>query len=156
MAAFAATFACAPAPLAPDPAKLVEGAKKLDEQFLEAFNARNVDAMTALYWNNDEVASFQPDLMVAHGPAAVRTYFERAMPAMPPGAKLEILEAHYVPVGDVVMAWGLYRFTVPGPDGKTDATLGRFSDVKAERDGKWVYLMDHGSVPMGPPPPITK
>ena len=30
--------------------------------------------------------------------------------------------------------------------------LGRFTDVKGQRDGKWVYLMDHGSVPLMPPP----
>jgi ketosteroid isomerase-like protein len=150
--AFSATFACNSAPATPDAAKLVEGAKKLDAQFLDAFNSRNVDAMAALYWNNSEVASFQPDTMKLHGPTEIKDYFVKGMPAMPAGAKLEILEAHYVPVGDAVMAWGLYKFTFNGSDGKSVESLGRFSDVKAERDGKWVYLMDHGSVPQMAPP----
>ena len=142
-----ATFACTSAPAKPDPAALIEGAKKLDAQFLEAFNSRNVEAMAALYWNNAEVVSFQPDAMVVRGLAEIKEYLAKGMPAMPAGAKLEFLEVHYVPVGDIVMGWGLYRLTIPGPNGKNVESLGRFSDVKAERDGKWVFLMDHGSVP---------
>jgi len=33
---------------------------------------------------------------------------------------------------------------------------GRFSDVKAVRDGKWVYVMDHASIPVPPPLPAEK
>ena len=29
---------------------------------------------------------------------------------------------------------------------------GRFSDVKAQKDGKWVYIIDRASVPLPPPP----
>ncbi|MFM2124006.1 MAG: SnoaL-like domain, partial [Acidobacteriota bacterium] len=105
--AFSATFACAPAPVKVDTAAMIEGAKKLDAQFLEAFNSRNVEAMSALYWNDPEVVSFQPDAMAVHGPAEIKQYFAKGMPAMPAGAKLEILEAHYVPAGDIVMGWGL-------------------------------------------------
>ena len=43
--------------------------------------------------------------------------------------------------------------TVRGADGKPTEMTGRYTDVKAERDGKWVYLMDHGSAPLPPPPP---
>ena len=150
--AFSATFACSPAPLKVDTAAMIESAKKLDEQFLDAFNKRDAEAMSALYWNNPEVVSFQSDQMVAHGPAEIKAYFAKGMPAMPAETKLEILEAHYVPAGDVILGWGLYRMTMPGPDGKNVELLGRFSDVKAERAGKWVFVMDHGSVPLAPPP----
>lgn len=27
----------------------------------------------------------------------------------------------------------------------------RYSDVKAKRDDKWVYIFDHASVPLPPP-----
>jgi hypothetical protein len=29
---------------------------------------------------------------------------------------------------------------------------GRFTDVKTQRDGKWVYILDHASAPMPGPP----
>jgi len=28
---------------------------------------------------------------------------------------------------------------------------GRYTDVKAKRDGRWVYLLDHASAPIPPP-----
>jgi hypothetical protein len=31
---------------------------------------------------------------------------------------------------------------------------GRYSDVKAPRDGKWVYATDHASVPLPPRPRV--
>ena len=43
-----------------------------------------------------------------------------------------------------------------GPDGTPIEVHGRYTDVKAERDGRWVYLVDHGSVPTSaqePPEP---
>ena len=63
------------------------------------------------------------------------------------GATLEITEHHQVPAGDVVLGWGTFTLTMPngGPE-----ILGRYTDVKGQRDGKWVYLMDHGSVPLPP------
>ena len=39
-----------------------------------------------------------------------------------------------------------------GPDGEPLQMEGRYTDAKAERDGKWVYLVDHASVPIPPPP----
>ena len=46
--AFSATFACSPAPLKVDTAAMIESAKKLDEQFLDAFNKRDAESMSAL------------------------------------------------------------------------------------------------------------
>jgi len=34
-----------------------------------------------------------------------------------------------------------------GPEGKPFEMTGRYTDVKALRDGKWVYITDHASVP---------
>ena len=33
----------------------------------------------------------------------------------------------------------------------TVEAMGRYTDVKAQRDGKWVYIIDHASVPLPPP-----
>jgi ketosteroid isomerase-like protein len=78
---------------------------------------------------------------------AIREGNVMSMAAMK-GAKLEFTETHQRAAGDVVIGWGLYRVTTQGADGKTTGMNGRYTDVKAERDGKWVYLMDHASVPM--------
>jgi ketosteroid isomerase-like protein len=57
-----------------------------------------------------------------------------------------------MPAGDVVIGWGLWRVTVAGPDGAPVEVVGRYTDVKAERDGTWVYILDHASAPLPPPP----
>ena len=57
-----------------------------------------------------------------------------------------------MPAGDVVLGWGTFKLTLPGGGGEI---LGRYTDVKGQRDGKWVYLMDHGSAPLPPPAPTA-
>lgn len=136
------------------PEDMIKGAKGLETAFLKAFNEHNAEAMAPLYWNSPDVVLMPPDMMLVKGAAAVNAAFVQMMPMMK-DCKLEITESHQVPVGDVVVGWGLFKLTAPGPDGKPMESLGRFSDVKAERDGKWVYLVDHASVPM-PPPPVPE
>jgi len=69
------------------------------------------------------------------------------------GAKVEIMESHQIPAGDMVVGWGLYKMTIPAENGTTTEVQGRFTDLKGERDGKWVYVLDHASIPATPPTP---
>ena len=149
--AFALLAACAQAPPKPDTQAMVAAANKLDQSFIEAFNRGDADALAALYWNSPDVVSYPPDTLQASGVEAIRKANAASFSAMK-GAKLELTETHQVPAGDVVIGWGLFRVTVPLADGKTTEMVGRYTDVKSERDGKWVYLMDHGSMPLPPPP----
>ncbi|MBM3815204.1 MAG: DUF4440 domain-containing protein [Acidimicrobiia bacterium] len=149
---------CAPAPPPaapkPDTAAMVKAADDLDKAFLDAFNKGDAAAITALYWNSPDVISFPPDGMQLKGVAAIQEAFTKSFGEMK-GAKLEFSDSRNVAVGEVVLGSGLFKITIPGPGGKPMEMAGRFSDVKAERDGKWVYIMDHGSVPL-PPPPAAK
>lgn len=140
----------APAPPAgPSPAELVSAADALDKQFLEAFNKGDAEAVSALYWNSPDVVSIGPDGMGTKGWDAARTGAIEMFKAMP-GAKLEFLSGSNAAHGDVVLGWGTWKMTIPGP---TPIVMeGRYTDAKAMRDGKWVYLMDHASVPLPPPP----
>jgi ketosteroid isomerase-like protein len=73
-----------------------------------------------------------------------------------PGVQLEFLSAHNIAEGSAVLGWGTWRMTVPVEGGPPQVMEGRFSDVKALRDGKWVYVMDHASVSLLPPPPAPQ
>ncbi len=147
------TFACAPPPepSEPDTEAQLAGAKALDEAFLDAFNHGDAEAMAGLYWNSPEMVSFPPDALVIRGHGAIQESTAESLGAMA-GAKLEFTESHQIPAGDVVIGWGLWRMTLTPPDGTPQEMVGRYTDVKAERDGKWVYLLDHASVPLPPPP----
>jgi hypothetical protein len=64
------------------------------------------------------------------------------------GASLELLDPNYKPVNDMVMSWGTWRLTIPSQEGAPLEVVGRYSDVKTQRGGKWVYIFDHASLPM--------
>jgi uncharacterized protein (TIGR02246 family) len=151
--AFGLTGACAPAaPPPPDTAAMLASATALDEQFAAAYNAYDAEAVAALYWNSPETVSFPPDVMVVRGFDAIRSGTVEGMAAMQAaGAKLELTETHHMVIGDAVATWGMWKLTMTGPDGAPMEMAGRFSDIKAERDGKWVYVMDHASAPLPPP-----
>jgi ketosteroid isomerase-like protein len=155
----AATLACAPAPppppAGPTPAEMVAAADALDRQFLDAFNKGDVDAVTALYWNSPDLVSFGPDGMGTKGFEAAKAGTAEMFKAMP-GAKLEFGETHNAAHGDVVLGWGLWKLTIPAEKGPAQVIEGRYSDAKAMKDGKWVFLMDHASVPLPPPPAPAK
>lgn len=69
-----------------------------------------------------------------------------------PTRNLELIESNYKVAGDVVIGWGKWRLTMTPPEGGSVVIEGRYTDVKAQRDGKWVYILDHGSAPLPPPP----
>ena len=54
-------------------------------------------------------------------------------------------------LGDVVLGSGTWKLTIPAKP-KPQVMEGRYSDVKAMRDGRWVLVMDHASVPLPPAP----
>ena len=133
-----------------DEAAMIAAAEALDQKFLEAFNSGNGEALAALYWNSPDVVSYPPDTMAVRGRAEIGVATAATAAAMP-GAKIELTESHQFVVGDAVVGHGTFRMSMTGPDGEPMEILGRFTDVKAERDGAWVYLVDHASVPMPAP-----
>jgi ketosteroid isomerase-like protein len=128
---------------------MVQAANALDERFAAAMSAGDVEATSACYWNSTELIGFFPGEMVARGHGEVRAGIDEMFAAMP-GLKIELFESRNVPLGDAVAGCGLFRISLPGPDGEMIEIEGRYLDVKAERDGQWVYIMDHASVPLAP------
>lgn len=139
----------APTPTGPTDDEKVAAANALDDQFVVAFNSGDAVALTALY--TPDAVSFPPDTMMARGQMSIQSGSGAAMSAMP-GARLELIDQRNVVVGDAIVGYGLWRMTMPAADGTTTQMEGRFTDVKVMRDGKWLYMIDHASVPMPPPP----
>ena len=135
--------------------EMIAAAKALDAAFMSGFNAGDAEAVSALYWHSPDVVSFQPDSMIQRGWDEIHAGYVEGLKHMAKGTKLELTEGHYSVVGDVVLTWGLWTFTVPGPDGKSIEVKGRYTDVKAMRDGKLVFIVDHASAPLQPPPPAN-
>jgi len=140
------------APVAESPDQLIAAAKALDAQFIDAFNRADLDGLLACYAADADTTLFPPGAMDARGPEGIRAAFAQALAAMA-GGKLELVDPDYTVLGEAVLATGHWRFTTPA-SGTTPASemQGRFTQVAVRRDGKMVYIHDHASVPMPPPP----
>lgn len=142
-----ALAACAPPNAgAPDEAAMIEAARAVDQEFQAAFNRGDAAGVSAVYWQSPEVVLMAPDGTLT-GIDAIRASWETAF-ASGPGPQIELLENQYRVAGDHVIAWGSFRMNVGGGV----VLEGRTTEVLAERDGRWVYVIDHASVPLPPPP----
>lgn len=144
-----------PAPAGPTPAEMVSAANALDQRFSEAFNKGDAAAAMALYWNSPDLASYPPDNMGIRGWTAVNAAMTETMKGMA-GVKFEIIEPRNEAHGGVVLGSGRWKLTIPAAKGPATVIEGRYTDVKAQKDGKWVYIVDHASVPLPPPPGAGK
>ena len=145
-------FAAGCTPPGPNPDQMIAAAKELDQKFLEAFNAQDVDKVMDLYLNSPDVISFPVGgKLMLKGWDEIKADVIASF-AMMKGSTLTVSEAHYQAAGDVVLTWGLWHLTMPMPDGTTMQMDGRYTDAKKEHNGKWVFIMDHPSVPLPPPP----
>jgi len=133
------------------PELMIANAKVLDQRFIEAYNKGDVDGVMACYWNSPDLVNYSPGSLEERGWQAVRDgvagFFAGA-----PGLKAELLETNYMVAGDKVVGWGKWRMTIPTGKGDPMVISGRYTDVKAKRNGRWVYILDHASVPLPPPP----
>lgn len=132
-----------------DPAQSVAAADALDRQFIAAFNKGDLEALCATYLRSPELVSIGFSGTGDHGWDAVHSTWQKIFGEMK-GAKLEMPTMRNVACGDVMMGYGTFRITMPTPNGP-QILEGRYSDVKAMRNGRWVYVMDHASVPMAAP-----
>lgn len=135
--------------------QMIAAANALDQQFLAAYNSGDVDGVMATYWNSPDLVSYPPGTMEARGWQAVKDDLAGFF-ASTPGLKLELIDTHNKFIGDAVLGWGRWRITIPTGEKEPMVLSGRYSDVKAKRNGKWVYILDHASVPLPPPPAPTE
>ncbi len=117
----------------------LNSAKELDKRFVAAFNASNTDELMKNYWKSPDLVSYSP---VAADPPDWKksdiTWY-RTFEAVK-GAKLQFTGLHNRVEGELVLGWG--SWTITDSTGQTKAN-GKYTNVKARRDGKWVYIMDN-------------
>jgi ketosteroid isomerase-like protein len=126
--------------------EMIAAARKVDRHFVEAFNRGDIDAVMSNYWNSPDLIVYPPTALEAHGYKAVREAMLQGL-ANAPGAQLTLADPRYQVSGDLVICHGKWRMTLPSKDGIPFVVEGRYTDLKAERDGKWVFILDHASIP---------
>jgi uncharacterized protein (TIGR02246 family) len=130
------------------------GVEAVDLAWKKAFVANDLEAVLACY--APDAVAWLPDTPEAKGATAIRASFKAFL-----GANtirdFTMSDTHYEIHGDHAVGWGHFVLTlVPKTGdgaGKPVSLAGRFSEVAAKREGRWVYVVDHASVE--PPPSIT-
>lgn len=130
---------------------LMAAANELDSLFLVAFNNGDAEAIMKLHWNSPELRAYPPGEMQLNGFDAVKASYVRDF-AMSKGAKLEYTNANNIPFADGVVGYGTFKWTMPMEGSEPMVFEGRYTEVKAMKDGKMVIVVDHTSMPMPPPP----
>ena len=126
-------------------------AKALDSRFLKAFNANDLEAIVACY--ADDAVIYPPDTFMAKGKEAIRGSFREFLNQFKI-SNATISDATYLDMGDRSVGWGIVEFTMtPSAGGEAMPKKGRFTSVSEKRNGKWVFISDHASLPMGPSTP---
>ncbi len=117
---------------------------------MTALRANDVDGLAACY--TADSTNFAVDSMAGVGPDAVRESWAGFFAAFKV-LSATLSDRHSEISGDLAAAWGLFHLTVePAEGGEPMEMHGRYMDVAKNFDGTWLYVADHASMPIPPPP----
>jgi uncharacterized protein (TIGR02246 family) len=123
------------------------GAEQVDQAWVKAIKAQDVEAVMALY-APDAVAYF-PDGDFK-GKQAIRKSWTDFLATFT--VKDATSTGSYETIGDTSLGHGHWTLTVvPKAGGDAIPMKGRASVVTKKIGGKWLYVVDHASVPLPPP-----
>ena len=126
--------------------------------FVKAFQDNNLDGIMALY--ADDAVMFPPDAMEAKGKDEIRKSYAGLMERFTV-QNFQVVESHHEETGNVSFGWGRFAMDmIPKEGGEKVHMEGRYSDVSKKVNGKWLYVVDHASVPFASspsaPPPANQ
>jgi uncharacterized protein (TIGR02246 family) len=136
----ASSLAAAPAAASPAdaPAAGAGGVQQLNEAFLKALQAGDIDGIMKLY--AADAVLFPPGEKVAKGQDQIRFKWKDLMDANKI-TETGLKDAKYVGSATVSAGWGDVSMKLEPKNGKEPKTIqGRFSTVAQKRDGKWAYV----------------
>ncbi len=125
----------------PRPVMSVRSPEELHPAFTAAFNARDLDALLALYEEGTAVAP-APGVVVT-GHAAIRAALGGFLALNGP---IAMATTAIIPAGDLALLHATWTLDGTGPDGGPVALAGRSSEViRRQADGTWRFIIDSPS-----------
>jgi ketosteroid isomerase-like protein len=123
---------------APAPSAGAGGAQQLNDAFLKALQAGDIDGLMKLYAS--DAVLFPPGEKVAKGQEEIRFKWKSLMDANKI-SETALNNAHYLGSCTVSSGWGDVAMKLEPKNGKEPKTIqGRFSTVAEKRNGKWEYV----------------
>jgi uncharacterized protein (TIGR02246 family) len=146
---FALLFAALPLSVTSAPA--TSGAETVDQAWTKAVMAGDLNAVMALYAK--DAIMWLPGAPEAKGTEAIRKSYTEFFAANTV-TRASFANAHYQSGGNFSVGWGDFTLVLKPKKGGDSVTLsGRFSVIATKENGKWVYLVDHASMPAPPAKP---
>lgn len=143
-----ACLALATAPAFADPAA---DAKAHSEAFARAMATRDVAAAVALYTDDARVI-WPGQGEEARGKVEITKLVTASLKASPDSSPV-LVSQDVLPLGDGLIAvLGQWKQDVKGPDGKLETIHIRSSEIVKKIGGKTLYVVDHASIGVPPPP----
>jgi ketosteroid isomerase-like protein len=134
-----------------DPEKVRSAIEAMDKEFVAAFNNEDLDGIMKHYWNSPQLVTMYPDGDYV-GYDALKANWQKTFDEVEV-KKFEVPQ-HNIEVGHhMAYDWGTWNYTFQPVGGPEMNISGRYLQVWAEKDGKWVIVADHASVPLPPLPP---
>ena len=127
------------------------GNQELDRRFTEAMSRKDIEQVMRCFWNNPGLIFVDFEGNVFRGYDNIRKVIEQFL-AQSESLRLVIDEITHIRAGETVFAVGTATYTMQTKDGTSQQITERWTDVRVEVDGRWVYAMDHVHLLVPPSP----
>ncbi len=130
-----------------------QGIKDLDAAWAKAAKAGDVEGLVKLY--APTAVTYMPDEMKAKGTAEIRASFQKFLGSSTV-TEMTLSQDFATTSGNLAASSGMFSMTVAPKGGGAAQTMeGRYSSIAVRKNGKWMYVSDHASVPLAPAPPAA-
>jgi uncharacterized protein (TIGR02246 family) len=149
LALFACCLGCGPAPVADTSAQDQAAIKSLEDRFVAAFDAKDVNAIMALYTPGDNLVVF--DVMPPRqftGWAAYKKDWDDLFAANPGPAEMKLTDLDITAGGDVAFSHSIQTGSFTDKSGKKMPMTVRVTDGYKKVNGQWLISHEHVSVPV--------
>ncbi|HET7223950.1 MAG TPA: SgcJ/EcaC family oxidoreductase [Rhodanobacteraceae bacterium] len=127
----------------------VAAIRKLEQQFMTAFNAKDVNKIMAVYATGDQLFVFDVGTPRQHvGWADYKKDWEQVFAENPGPVHFDISDLAITAVGPVAYSHSIQGGYFTDKNGKRQNTLVRVTDVYRKQHGKWLIVQEHVSVPI--------
>ncbi len=127
-----------------------ESPEALQDAFMASLKANDPQGIAECY--AADAVNFPVDSLIGHGPESVAASWSGFFAAFTV-VDARLSETHLERHGDTAVAWGIFTIMAePAEGGDVIEMKGRYMDVARNIDGSWLYVADHASMPLPPPP----
>jgi len=145
------TLACQRKPTTGEIQKALEEIHQLRERLVKAFEAKDLATIGDTYARDTSLVVFDPQTMMVVGWENNQKSWQEFFTLFDT-LRLQITDSRTHVVPRALVAWdaGTWRMEGVTSDGQTVQMEGRHTTVYEKREGRWVIVHDHASVPLPP------